>query len=207
MAELLLNWSRHLLSAYTLEIINHMKSKILAIVASLALASGAYATNNAFIAFGNDTAPDVVITVGAGGSISVAYGQNNGPYDGVEDTYVGVINNSGSAFTSLAISSAFSDVFGFDGDGEAAYTGVSYDGSGYAGPDTSFTILTSTSGIVNFLNGGIDANGGTGWFTLEESISASSPIVTGTAPESSVTVALLGAGLLGLAALRRRFVR
>ena len=115
MAELLLNWSRHLLSAYTLEIINHMKSKILAIVASLALASGAYATNNAFIAFGNDSAPDVVITVGAGGSISVAYGQNNGPYDGVEDTYVGVINNSGSAFTSAAGSGVFSAALGGSG--------------------------------------------------------------------------------------------
>src|SRR5205809_956961 len=109
--------------------------------AVLALAVGqASATNHPWPAFGADTnGPQLVITVHPDGSITTGPGPGfaQGPYDGIEDTLIGVVNNSPNALTSLHITGTF--IFGFDGDGEAAYTGVAYGPTGYEGPDTSFT--------------------------------------------------------------------
>jgi hypothetical protein len=68
----------------------------------------------AFPAFGADTGPDYIITVELGGAATIsATGQP--VYDGVEDTYIGVINTSGGTLTRLNISGA--GFFGFDGIG------------------------------------------------------------------------------------------
>jgi len=165
----------------------------------------------AFPSIGNDTlGPDVMITFN-GTTLTTAYNvHGQGPYDGIEDTYVGVTNNSST--TLLGFSLAGSNIFGFDGDGQSAYTHVSYDASGYAGPGTSFTITNNNLGFVNFLNGGL-APGQTAWFTLEETLSTSNPITAGggggggitTVPDAGSSFALLSSSVFALGMLRRRF--
>src|SRR5882724_4107449 len=59
---------------------------------------------------------NVVITFAADGSVSTAISNPN-PYDGSEDTLVGVVNNSSSVITSVSLSSVSLGLFGFDGDG------------------------------------------------------------------------------------------
>ncbi|MEI6463539.1 MAG: hypothetical protein WCQ89_02370 [Verrucomicrobiota bacterium] len=149
--------------------------------------------------------PNVQITVNANSTVTVAFDASEGPYDGIEDSYVKVVNNSGSRLNSLTLTGA--NIFGFDGDGQAAYTGTSYDSSGYAGPNTSFNIVNANSGTVVFAGG---LNGGaTAWFTLEENLTGSSGnlSVTGTnrAPDTGSTWLLLGGAIVCLGAIRRRF--
>lgn len=160
-------------------------------------------------AIGSDTTCGIVITLNTGGTATItATGQ--GPYDGIEDTLVGVVNNSGGTVGSISLSG--SNIFGFDFDGICTYTPFTGSGycsslpagsSGYEGPGTSFTITDANDGSVSFA-GGL-ANGGTAYFSLEESLSATSFTVTGTtgAPEPS-SLLLIGSGVLSLLGLARR---
>ena len=61
---------------------------------------------------------NVIITFAANGSISTTI-VNPNPYDGVEDTLVGIVNNTGAPITSIDLSSSAA-IFGFDGDGICA---------------------------------------------------------------------------------------
>lgn len=73
--------------------------------------------------------------------------------------------------TSLKLTSG-TDIFGFDGDGLCTYITCTWPNPyGYEGPGVSFNIISSTSGIVNF-NPPIAANGGTAYFSLEESLTS-----------------------------------
>jgi hypothetical protein len=73
--------------------------------------------------------PALIITLLPGGTIAVTPGPSAaaalGPYDGIEDTYVGVINNSGQTVTAITITASrvgtpLTSVFGFDSDGIGA---------------------------------------------------------------------------------------
>ena len=57
-----------------------------------------------------------LITVSNGGE-TVVQDPNQGPYEGSDDSLIGVVNNSSSPIYELPLSVPSSDLFGFDGDG------------------------------------------------------------------------------------------
>lgn len=165
---------------------------------------------NAFPAIGNDTnGPTIMITFTQGGP-TISQVSNQGPYDGVEDTYIGVQNTSGSVVNSIDLSSSQFQIFGFDGDGICGYQGVDCSGNqndntGYGGPISFFTNISQDlmSGTVNF-QGGL-ADGGSTFFALEDPINASqitTPGQIGGVPEPA-TWAMMLLGFFGLGAMAR----
>jgi len=132
---------------------------------------------------------NVLITFNANGSITTTNPNAAVSYDGgLDDNLVGIVNNTGSAISSVHLSSAVDDIFGFDEDGictvygggnysfssggtggSGACSGASQGSSeGYAPAGVTFSGINGadTAGTVNFA-GGIGANGGTAFFSLE----------------------------------------
>lgn len=147
------------------------------IVAAFALSIGtAYAQCPAV---GADSTCGTVITItDAGASIS---NTGQGPYDGIDDTLVGVINNTSNlTISSLTLNSSL-DIFGFDGDGIDTYgiPGNDMDDTGYGGPNAYFTGINGnqTSGTVDFIVP-IPPRGGTAYFSLENSLGAATACST-----------------------------
>jgi hypothetical protein len=166
---------------------------------------------------GNTTGADatgcsvlITLTSPSAGTITTT---GTGPYDASEDVTVGVLNNSNAPISSLSLSSASSDAFGFDGDGIQTFTatnGVTIGtggATGYEGPTNTFNTAGVVGGngtlIVNF--GSPIAVGASDYFSLEGTPAIGGGIIIGSAPEPG-SIALLGAGLVGLGglALRRR---
>lgn len=146
------------------------------------------------------TVTDTGFTVAAGPSYNLA----GGTYDGSDDSLIGIINNSSHALSSLTIPTN-TDAFGFDGDGIDGYgvTGNVKDNTGYGGPNSYFTNISSNyyTGTVNFI-APLAANGGNTYFGLEEALKTTNFNQT---PEPSTWV-LLGTGVASLGgAIRRRF--
>jgi hypothetical protein len=141
----------------------------------------------------------VLITLNPNGqNPSITTPGNGNPYDGTEDTLVGIQNNSGGSVSSITLSSG-SPIFGFDADGpcDPVYHPNSYSWctnpnfTGYEGPDNTFTNINTgkTSGTVNFTTP--IPNGESTWFALEGTPSSLSFTVSYTL---SVTELGLGAG-------------
>lgn len=179
-----------------------------AAIAALGVASQAHAVT--WTGYGNDTlGPALVITISSAGVASIASGPGSaqGPYDGSDDSYIGVVNNYGKTINSLSLSSSGAPIFAFDGDGIDTYGAVKVSGNpdttGYGGPTGYFTNITSfTSGTVNFF-GGV-ASGGTAFFSLEAPPSLSTftgpggGVTTGGVPEPATwAMMLVGVGLMG----------
>jgi len=125
-------------------------------------------------AVGLDTSCGILLKVTDAGT-TVLGDSTQPPYDGIEDTLIGVVNLSSRSLTSIALSSN-TDLFGFDGDGLCAVTpspaGCPFGPTGYEGPNTSFSGITpnASGGVVNF-NPPLGF-GETAYFSLEESLSA-----------------------------------
>jgi len=143
------------------------------ILATLAIAEGP--ANAQCPTVGADTGCGVVITITNTGATVSHTGQ--GPYDQIEDTLVGVINNSNQPISVMQLRSAL-PIFALDGDGLCSPSitprpaGCPFGPTGYEGPGTSFSNISSdkTSGTVNF-NPPIPTGGKTAYFSLEEDIS------------------------------------
>jgi len=118
-------------------------------------------------AFGVDTGCAVLIVINAAGPPTILTDQSQLPFDGTEDTLVGVLNNSALPITSLPLSATGSQpIFAFDGDGFCAVGNTGCGLTGYEGSATGFTTSNTSTGTVNF-SPGLAANSGYGYFALE----------------------------------------
>jgi lysophospholipase L1-like esterase len=134
---------------------------------------------------------DILLVVNSNRTISVLGNSSIDPYDGGDDTLVGIVNNSSKPVPVITVSGSGSDLAGFDGDGICVYsagaggsgfTGDNYcdslqrggtDPEDYAGPTTSFTLDPSSHDDVevDFAGSGLPAGGST-YFSLEGALTS-----------------------------------
>jgi hypothetical protein len=176
-------------------------------------------------ATGNDmNGCELLITVtaingsGAATAFSVATeSPDEGPFDGNDDTLIGITNSARGTLTSIFLSGgAGSGAFHFDGDGACTgtYTAISFgpapaqcpgsaftstDPADYGSAGASFSGICGGSHDCGTVNVSL-ANGASTWFDLEGKITATQ--ISGV-PEPG-TLVLFGSGLLGLAGLVHR---
>jgi hypothetical protein len=188
-----------------------MKKLLLIGVAAVTMSMG----GAAYAAFpgvnDNPLGPEFLITFSDSGvstALNPVYGGSDpGPYDGSDDVYFGVINNSSTAISKFNISSTSSPPIGeFDGDGIVSYgiMGNATDTTGYGGPNAFFTNIAPDlmSLTVNFITP-IAANGGTDIFSLESAAKLSN-IVVGSPEPSTWVMMLAGFAGMGFIAYRKR---
>jgi Bacterial Ig-like domain (group 1) len=181
---------------------------------ALAFASSAWATFTQCPPVGLDSGCAVLITVNPNGSTTTATDPSQPPFDGVEDTLVGVQNNqTATTVTELALTGSGSPgILQFDGDGLCSgvyfpgpseppcpYGATRYEGRATAGPiaseeATTFPAETFTgsgnTGAIKFVNPPIPALG-SAYFSLEGPTSSFTGCTGGT--PTSVTLSPLTA--------------
>lgn len=157
----------------------------------------------------------VLLVFQSDGTVSVLGDPNSGnPYDGSDDTEVGVLNDSGVAIPDVTLTSG-ADIFGFDGDGicsggfSGTPAGCPFDTTGYAGPGVTYSGINAakTTGVVDFAesctgntasscapSSGLNA-GASAFFSLEENLTGAlivipkaSPVISSTTPSPTTAV-------------------
>ena len=149
-----------------------------------------------------------ILTIGSGDKITGAAVAGANPFDGSDDSLIGVVNNSGSVYNgsfTLSGSGNGGGLFSFDCDCICTFTNASYCASaptGYEGPLNTFSNINAAAntGTVNIK--GLAAGGST-FFSLESAPSSINPIIGGGTPEPGTNV-LLGGGLLLFGILARK---
>jgi hypothetical protein len=131
---------------------------------------------------GNDTSCGTLIVINTDNSVSVYSDVTQGPYDGSDDTLIGVLNNSATSVLAIPLKSSL-PIFAFDGDGICTSTGAppSSSGSassggsipcgttGYEGPGVTLSSSDSSAGSVGFGATGLQP-GKTAYFGLEAAL-------------------------------------
>lgn len=188
------------------------------LASSLAAVSAQAATIGNCPVVGAATSCAVVYTFNADGSVTTTTDSTIQSTDGIEDTLVGVVNNSGKTLDSFTLNGGSLDIFGFDGDGMSTvpnpgsgpgdtYFGYYFDAKGNKIGTVTFN--PSSVYVGDILFPGL-TDGGSAWLVLEEQIDFTKPPVVVGVPASSVpendiyAMMLAGLGLVGFAARRRQ---
>ena len=191
--------------------------------ATLAIASTS-ARAAVFPAIGNSSAPWDVINVdnsGAGGSLAVAFTGvgDHTAYEGSDDVYYGIVNNSTSTINNITLTGTLAFAFEVDGIGAGPWTGVSCttltpcttpgpsdNTSGYGGPIGFFGNINAAFDTGTVFFAGELAPGASTVFALE--LPAGLLAVTGVNNATPLPAALPmfagGLGVVGLLARRRK---
>jgi len=138
-------------------------------------------------AVGLDTSCGLLLVINSDGTVSIYASATQGPYDGSEDTLVGVQDNCSTCGAVASMGLSGSAIFGFDADGACAsglYTPAApasqclggslqtTDPQDYESSTATFAITDANDGTVNF--GPHLTNGANAWFSLEEPLTATS---------------------------------
>ena len=99
-------------------------------------------------AIGADTSCGLLIVVSNNGD-QILGNPANGPYDGADDTLVGILNESSKPLYRIQLSAPSIPIFGFDGDGICVYAkGGAVAGTGTTPTPTTVTIVPTPAGYT-----------------------------------------------------------
>lgn len=127
-------------------------------------------------AAGLDSGCAILLVISENGSLRVLSDPLQNPFDGIEDTLVGVVNLSSFPVRGIPLKGTQA-IFDFDGDGLCSFIPMPPGTcvTGYEGPGVTFTVTSPTEGTVNFTNDlQPDEHR---YFSLEEAVQVACPDV------------------------------
>ena len=126
-------------------------------------------------AVGQDASCQILLVVNPDGTIKVLGDPALGPYDGSDDTLVGIVNDSKAAVPAITVTGPGSGLADLDGDGLCTYgvSGCPFGPTGYEGLGTSIKTDSSLpdSAEIDFAGAGL-APGKSAYFSLEGALTA-----------------------------------